>query len=324
MPPKLQLPVHFSSHALGMLQRVQQGLSRVELVYTSHDRWPCLPTQSPGSIPSLPGPLRISVLDASFNPPTLAHLALANAKPPHPSIPSVVHVHANNDYDARLLLLSVSNPDKTLKPGDATHFQRLEMMYFLSEAMSTTTLNGSGSAQIAPPNIAIAIVDEPLFIGKSTTLLTFLRNRLSTMYTNPAADTSSPCQLTFLLGMDTLVRLISLRYYPSEDAMNRTLRNFFSPDGEDCRVVCARRISQGIAAQAQEDIDKQTLAAVHEFVEASRISTIDLESDVQEFSSSEVRAKVKASDDTWAKLVAPAVADYIVERKLYQDISEKR
>lgn len=103
-------------------------------------------------------PLRISILDSSFNPPTRAHLALAQSKPPKrifvpgterqsnvssttvkPRRPSAGSGDAvvtqerkpeynEDDYDARLLLLSVRNVDKTLKPGDATFVQRVEMM----------------------------------------------------------------------------------------------------------------------------------------------------------------------------------------------------
>ena len=86
-----------------LLQRVQRGLSTLELVHTSHLRWP-LPT-TPG--PHLAPTLHISVLDSSFNPPTNAHAALARA--PLDAL--------GEQPDATLLLLSVTNADKAPKPG---------------------------------------------------------------------------------------------------------------------------------------------------------------------------------------------------------------
>ena len=73
-------------------------------------------------------------------------------------------------------------------------------------------------------NIAIAIIDEPTFIGKSTALLTFLRNRLAR---SPEPVPKPNPKLTFLVGLDTLERLFSPRYYPSEESMIRSLRHFF-------------------------------------------------------------------------------------------------
>jgi nicotinamide-nucleotide adenylyltransferase len=107
--------------------------------------------------------LRVSILDSSFNPPTCAHLALARSKPTlrknasfsgQNTVPGSQSEHittnenaqslhhsfdlaenGEGDYDARLLLLSVRNVDKTLKAGDATYEQRIEMMYALAREL---------------------------------------------------------------------------------------------------------------------------------------------------------------------------------------------
>ncbi|OAX39717.1 hypothetical protein K503DRAFT_61401 [Rhizopogon vinicolor AM-OR11-026] len=73
MKPNLFSP---SGHALKLLQKVQRQESTVELVYTSHERWPFSPL--PVHPQPKPDTIRISVLDSSFNPPTSAHLALVN------------------------------------------------------------------------------------------------------------------------------------------------------------------------------------------------------------------------------------------------------
>jgi nicotinamide-nucleotide adenylyltransferase len=169
------------------IERVQQRVVSAALVHTSHERWPLSPTQS------LPRPsLRISVLDASFNPPTLAHLALANA--PNPSSPE-------SDYDAKLLLLSVRNADKLLQEGDATLYQRVEMMSFLAARIHHNSPS-------SPPNIAVGLVNEPTFIAKSSALHGFLDDRLAELTSNPSHSIST--QLTFLMGSSHNIHRVRL------------------------------------------------------------------------------------------------------------------
>lgn len=126
------------------VDKVTSGSSRFELVYTTHPAWP-LPSETETS----DSPVEISVLDSSFNPPTLAHDALASLDP---------------SSSARLLLLSLRNSDKTLKPGDASPAQRLEMMVLLANEL---VAKGGGP-------VAVGTIDEPTFVGKSTVVLEHL------------------------------------------------------------------------------------------------------------------------------------------------------
>ena len=159
------------------IERVQRRVASAALVYTTHERWPLSPTRS---LPK--SPVRISVLDSSFNPPTLAHLALANAPSPFPPVP---------DYDAKLLLLSVRNADKLLQDGDATLSQRIEMMSLLAAKILHDDPN-------SPPNVAVGLVNEPTFIAKSSVLQNFLGDRLMELTSNPSHSIST--RLTFLMG----------------------------------------------------------------------------------------------------------------------------
>ncbi|KAG9124626.1 hypothetical protein FRC07_010874 [Ceratobasidium sp. 392] len=185
------------------VDRLTSGSTRFELVYTTRPSWP-------QHIPSNPTPssTRISVLDSSFNPPTLAHLALASSSP----------------EDARLLLLSISNADKAPKPGDATPVQRLEMMVALAEELA-----GQG------PSVAVAALNEPRFVGKSTLLLEQLSKRSAQL---GDAETST-IELAFQMGWDTIIRVFAPRYYPSPDAMLASFKHFFGPEGSS--ILCARR-----------------------------------------------------------------------------------
>lgn len=301
------------SAATTLLHRLQQGLPTptVELVSVPHDLWPL-----PRGVKTIREPLRILVLDSSFNPPTLAHLALANSRRPsysHDLAPVA------ESYDAKLLLLSVRNVDKSLKPGDASYIQRLEMMSLLARDI------GSESPETADkPNAAVAMIDEPTFVGKSTTLLTFFKHRLATLLTPSLPQHDYDTQLTFLLGFDTLERLVSPRYYASESEMMVSLRKFLSPspEGDNSRIVCARRISSPSQpdGSALNNAESRTLAVVQEFISSERIVLIDIGEEESTYSSSAVRDTIFRRDmeeGSWKKFVPCSIAEYITREGLY-------
>ncbi|THH15779.1 hypothetical protein EW146_g4752 [Bondarzewia mesenterica] len=275
------------------LEHIQEGSSQVELIYKPYPSWPLQP-----EFLASPSYLRISVLDSSFNPPTLAHLALASLKP---------HDTKEGDYDARLLLLSVRNADKQLEPSDATHIQRMEMMTLLTH-------------DILHANTAVAILDEPTFVGKSAALLSFLRGRLQhPPLSSSPSQTSLPSariELTFVQGFDTLERLLSPRYYGSAELMSQALRKFLSVDGDNSRVVCARRTmlrKNGADAEKEQRITD----SVRGFVEEGRIVLMNIDEDARKMSSTEVRAKISRGDESWRSMVTERIAEYIVAHSLY-------
>ena len=264
------------------IARIQSRLSAVELVF-SHPKWP-LPASPTKTA------LRISVLDSSFNPPTIAHLALANSLPPG----------GRDDYNARLLLLSVYNADKTLKPGDATHVQRVEMMRLLSHHITHT-----------PDNVAVAIVGEPTFVGKSSQLLSFLKQRILDV----GAVECPPIQLSFILGFDTLERIVAPRYYNgSVEQMHVALRKFLSPppDGDDSYVVCARRNDP-----SNHSSDPSKLQYIREFISSGRIVMIDIGATESIASSTIVRNTIGPNDSSWKSYVNDSIAHYIQQNGLY-------
>lgn len=264
------------------IARIQSRLSAVELVF-SHPKWP-LPASPTKTV------LRISVLDSSFNPPTIAHLALANSLPPG----------GRDDYNARLLLLSVYNADKTLKPGDATHVQRVEMMRLLSHHITHT-----------PDNVAVAIVGEPTFVEKSSQLLSFLKQRILDV----GAVECPPIQLSFILGFDTLERIVAPRYYNgSVEQMHVALRKFLSPppDGDDSYVVCARRNDP-----SNHSSDPSKLQYIREFISSGRIVMIDIGATESIASSTIVRNTIGPNDSSWKSYVNDSIAHYIQQNGLY-------
>ncbi|OSC98241.1 Nucleotidylyl transferase [Trametes coccinea BRFM310] len=312
-----------------LLQRIQKGLSVVELVHTSHPRWPLPPHPNTPPSPTL----QISVLDSSFNPPTLAHLALANTVPPPPTVEVLTPPSASRDFDARLLLLSVRNADKQLKPGDATYEQRVEMMVLLAQDLARSRARNIPAAretvpEAAPhePNVAVAIIDEPTFVGKSAILRDFLSKRITELL-GPAevasASSSVPPpspKLTFLMGTDTIVRLFAPRYYADEKSMMAALRRFLSPDGDDARVVCARRVSRGVPRAEEERIEVEMSEFARKIVPIQKLSFVDIGERECTFSSSEVRESLAKRDERWKDMVTRSIAEYITSRTLYTSV----
>ncbi|KAF5382079.1 hypothetical protein D9615_004425 [Tricholomella constricta] len=297
--------------AAALLNRLQHGLSKppVELVHVPHNRWP-LP-KSPPTRRSL----KLLVLDASFNPPTLAHLALANSLSPFSN-----NIGAGDDstpdYDAKLLLLSVRNADKALKPGDATYLQRLDMVEIFTRDIMHQHANSDAEET---SNVAIAIIDEPTFVGKSTILQTFFKARSAATSEYPSYDT----QLNFILGYDTLERLIQPRYYGSPERMLASLRKFLSPapEGDNARIICARRASSSFPHSVLGSTD---LAVAQEFISSERIAFIDIGEDVKGYSSSEVRNTIHRMGldaKEWRMVVPSGIAEYIVRERLYVDMA---
>jgi len=240
------------------------------------------------------------VLDSSFNPPTMAHLALARLS----LSSSQTHAPASRTFDAKLLLFSIKNADKTLKQGDATPTQRLEMMVLLARELEAAGGQGSQS-------IAVAVCQEPTFVGKSTALTLFFRDRLA------AFSSSATVQLTFLLGFDTLERLFAPRYYGSESAMKGALRVFFSPSGDNSRTICARR-SSGVS---YSEADTSVLGVAAEFIDSGAVELVDIGEEERALSSSEVRENIGSTSDVWYSKVPKAVATYIQQNTLYRQSS---
>ncbi|KAF8656193.1 hypothetical protein AX16_002631 [Volvariella volvacea WC 439] len=308
-----------------LLQRLQQGLSSppVELAYLCHERWPL-----PRSAGMLRRPLQIMVFDSSFNPPTKAHLALAN----HPRPRSQRAAGDGKDYDAKLLLLSVRNADKTLKPGDASYIQRLEMMSLLARDVTQRNqdaVSETGGESVEPANVAVAIIDEPTFVGKSSILRAYLQQRCTdlSLHVQPPSteDSSTPeTRLTFLLGFDTLERLFAPRYYGGEAQMFSSLARFFAPppSGDGSKIVCAHR---NTSYEGATEAEKKTLAVARDYIEAGHISFIDIGKEESTFSSTAVRTAIEQARSAeevkalglWQPFVPKCIADFIIKEALY-------
>ncbi|PVF93619.1 Nucleotidylyl transferase, partial [Serendipita vermifera] len=222
---------------------------------------------------------RVSILDSSFNPPTIAHRALAASQFPAPPLSS-----EETEYDGHMLLLSVTNADKKLKEGDATYEQRLEMMVILAKQLEV-----SSSDSLSPLSVCVAAIDEPTFAGNT--------------------DSQRDVELYFILGFDTVIRLFDPRFYGSDqERMKQVLKDFFSPStegGDGSFAICAK-------------MDFLTCPPVNEYWKNGKVRMMELAEDLQRISSTQVRQAVKNGDKhAIGRLVPQSIVEYMSNKGLY-------
>ncbi|GAA6012613.1 hypothetical protein JCM10207_009057 [Rhodosporidiobolus poonsookiae] len=229
------------------------------LIFTSHSRWPLPPN---GTTPQRP--LRISVLDSSFNPPHAAHLALAR----------------HSSADALLLCFTAANPDKGTVESSVTT-TRLEMIRAV--ALDLQRRAGQDGALELGANVAVALLDAPTFVQKSRVL----KRELTELVREQTGGEEVEVKLDFLVGWDTLIRIFAPRYYqPPNPDLTTSMNAFLRDDGSS--VSCARR---GDVSPEEE----------HAFLESdevkpwgSQVRLFDLEAEaVKGISSTEIRRAVK-------------------------------
>ncbi|KAJ9125527.1 hypothetical protein QFC22_000488 [Naganishia vaughanmartiniae] len=347
-------------HISAALSRVSDpSFDSVELFYASHPEWPAprpvsqsttlveeTQSHTASQKESPRKKIHIAVFDSSFNPPTKAHLAISlTSYPPRTSLASIpstdtakpndsitaatAALEPDEPYTARLLLLSARNVDKTLKPGDATFPQRIEMMKLQALDMEDATaavVDGSGSAR----NVAVAALNHPTFVGKSDILLRWLRDRFSPTTTSSSSTTTPESQqqqkpeirLTFLIGTDTLLRLFIPKYYtPSPrlgSDMTCHLEKLFTTDGSDI-VVANRGASK--SAREEEEAFVRSQPSCADLVRSGKIRFV-VEGEVgeaeREMSSTRVRrALMQGHEEEARSLMGQRVGEYVVREGLY-------
>ncbi|KAI5827453.1 Nucleotidylyl transferase [Schizophyllum commune Tattone D] len=273
-----------ASNSIGMevlearLAEFQHMKGDIEVIWTPSTPWPSRPLRN------------LSILDSSFNPPTRAHVALADL--------TLSPVDGDEARDPLLLLLAVQNADKPPPDPsrDASYAQRLQMMIILAQQLG--------------PRAAVAVIIEPTFVGKARALRRWLGVQ--------DMGTEAP-KLSFLVGYDTLQRILAPKYYGSADVMRAALHRFFDEDG--ARLVVARRDAAAYPAfdgvedmptlleEFREGIEKRDFEEGEEGVSAERLTMI---------SSSAVRKAVSREDPSWLELVPRSIAQYIRENGLYK------
>lgn len=175
-------------------------------------------------------------------------------------------------------------------------------------------------------NVAVAIIDEPTFVAKSFVLQQALREHLRTMNGDHDSTKLVP-KLTFVMGFDTLERVLAPRYYPggTPDTMHSALQSFFAatPDGDGSAVVCAWRgagkpAPAGSERETEADTKtRETLALAEPYASAGHVTFMELSEWEMLLSSSEVRTECARGSQAWRDMVPQLIAEFIEEHELY-------
>lgn len=263
----------------------------------------------PLSLTSTP-PKTLYVLDSSFNPPTRAHLRICTSALLQ-GTPSVTPKRL-------LLLLSTQNADKAPKP--AVFEQRLAMMEIFAQEVIDAVKNpypdylrrGLQDGEVV---VDVGVTKDALFMDKARKLEECWDYTLLNGH-----GTRTPMEQVHLIGFDTMIRLLDIKYYPPDHNL-KPLEGLF----EKHRLRVTRRTDDawgGKEAQDEylsnlRDGDREDEGAKREW--ADKVELVDGRREGEEtVSSTKVREAVRKRDEyELRKLVTSGVAKWILDEKLY-------
>lgn len=227
---------------------------------------------------------RVCVLDSSFNPPHLGHYALVEES-----------LKRSIDHKSKvvLLLLSIKNADKVI-PDPAVLNNRLEMMHIMANDISKKYT----------VNVSIGLTKHAKFVDKSVSIFHYIKER-------------EDVKLTFLIGFDTLIRILNPKYY-LPDKLSISLEQFM----RSTDLFCLTRTDKEITNEQQSSYLEEIKGGKNLDVPAHWSDNIYLvnnfDHDVANYSSSEIRLKISQGDDSWMTKVEPAIRDFIISQNLYK------
>jgi len=265
------LPSIIQARISNLIDEIRFGGQQIAVVYRTNPSWPFSPMIGQADKPAKN--ISIHILDSSFNPPTRAHLALAQTQGRH-------H-YQDNTCSANTLLLSISNADKNLSASDATYVQRVEMMILMADSMATSLPSDSGG-------VAVVIINEPLFAKKQGILADFLPSLMPFGF-------PTKIELVWQVGLDTLKRLFDPKYYEgNEEIMNQTIESFLCEPHEatvGARFLASHREIPGI------HIDIEGTPLMNTYLVSGRIELTEIGRWECSLSSTKVREGVKNEEE---------------------------
>lgn len=238
------------------------------------------------------------VLDSSFNPPTTAHAQMARS-----AVQAARAAAGSPDGVRLMLLLAVRNADKAPKP--ASFPLRLGMMEGFGRGLVEELGHGL--------QVDLAVTTRALFYDKA-------RAVAQTEFYQ-ADDVEEPEQ-AFLVGFDTLTRILDAKYYDVEDGgMEKALGPFF----ERARLRVTVRPDEAWGGREEQEQKVRRLADGELEAVGGDGRWVSEKVDLVEgggdgVSSSKVREMVK--DGSMAdveSMVGAEVKEWIEEEGLYTD-----
>lgn len=163
---------------------------------------------------------RILILDSSFNPPHMAHLTLAKEAISHDFKDGKNGEISSGPQKMLLLLLAVKNADKIV-PVPALFEHRLQMMQLMANSLEKLKIP-----------VSIGLTTHARFAEKSSAIQNFIN--ADSLWVNLST------KLTFLLGYDTLIRVLDPKYY-APASLEDSLNNFMTKTD----LFCLTRAENG-------------------------------------------------------------------------------
>lgn len=280
------------------LKAFQSSESRFRVLKTIHpaSRQP-QQLQSPPTIEEAPKTLFI--LDSSFNPPSIAHQALAKSALRHTACDELPKPYR------LLLLFATMNADKA--PSAASFDERLTLMSVFAGDLLEALKQQSEEYAVAPIDIGITTV--PYYTDKSAAI----------------EEEGQECypgkpKHIHLVGFDTLTRFFAAKYYQKFDPPFSALNPYFDaghrlrvtlrPDDQHGSVDEQRAFLDGLKnGDMEENGAKREWASQIELVPPNPIAGV---------SSTRIRKAAKAQDwDELANLTTPTVFEWVKSENLY-------
>ena len=248
----------------------KKELSQLFETNRDHDFFVTFTSRNSWPISSKQDRQHLLILDSSFNPPTKAHAKLIEAS---------LSAYTDGYFDNILLLFSINNADKALT--GASILERAQMMEILAR-------------QFEQYSIAVGFTHHGKFVDKAVSIEAWL-----------SKQTSCKIELYFILGYDTITRLLDPKYYdgvPVETALG--------PFFNTCRLVCADR---GGNANEQDLFWKK----VYQKYRSDIFKRIQLDSTTCQLSSTLAREAIACQDKKVEAILSDDMIEFIKQYQLY-------
>ena len=282
------------------LKTFQSSDSRFVLLKTV--RPSTLTPEDPTSATKDDSPKTLFILDSSFNPPSIAHQALAMSALKKSSSDRFTKPHR------LLLLFATMNADKA--PSAASFDQRLTLMTIFAADL-LQSLKAEADEYSVPTAVDIGVTTVPYYTDKSAAI----ESEGAQWYPDKPKH-------THLVGFDTLTRFFAAKYYPKFDPPFSALNPYFDaghglrvtlrPDDDlgsiDDQREFVKRLGNG---EMEKDGGRREWANQVELVEPNAKVGV---------SSTRVRKAAKKADwEVVEELCTQGVAAYVKRESLYQD-----
>lgn len=337
LPPKASIPPRTATNTMPdspeppadyttMLPRLQSALRAFQSSNKPFALVPTTTTTTTTTAAAAAAPRKCNtlvILDSSFNPPTVAHMAMATSAlhdlRTQRDIAGALQggnaatTHRHSDDGVRLLLLlAVNNADKAPKP--ASFEQRLLMMQYFAEDIQRAWREAQAQGELDELPVDIGLTTHPYFHDKSAAIAS-----------SPEYEFApSSSEQVFLAGYDTLIRIFNPKYYTTEEPNTTPMQAALDPFLARARLRITMRTDAEWGGRAEQEEFADRLANGDELEKvggrrgwAKRVEMVEgLDgSDGLVLSSTEARAAIEQGQWEWLRKIVSASVSGAIERR---------